>query len=378
MQLTSHRYSGTFFAIASAALACVLAALFCFWTPTAYAEPATSQEALAELNSLQESLDNASKTYFSALSEYDDAVKARDKAAKELKKLEADLKDAQEKLGARARELYRTGTGSWLDVLLGSSSFGDLTQNLEFINRVNENDAALIQRERDLRTKSIEQKAELEEQVKRTSASADSAFKSYKEAERLTTEMKATYERLDAEEQAYIAQQAALQAQAEAEAAAAAAAEQAAADQTVADAVAETGGTVNDDGTITDSSGNTYSSPSEYSAATGNDVVDRAMAQLGADYVWGGVGGSDGGYDCSGFVSYALTGENTRLGTTADFVNWNKVNDPQPGDVCVIHEKNGSQHTGIYIGDGQMVHAQDSKNGVVVSDVQKGMIYVRQ
>ena len=94
--------------------------------------------------------------------------------------------------------------------------------------------------------------------------------------------------------------------------------------------------------------------------------------------VWGGGGGSDGGYDCSGFVSYALTGSNTRLGTTADFVNWNRVSDPQPGDVCVIHEANGSQHTGIYIGNGQMVHAMDSDNGVVVSDVQKGMIYVRQ
>ena len=65
------------------------------------------------------------------------------------------------------------------------------------------------------------------------------------------------------------------------------------------------------------------------------------------------------------------------MGTTADFVNWNQVSDPQPGDVCVIHEANGSQHTGIYIGDGQMVHAMDSNNGVVVSDVQKGMIYVR-
>jgi len=305
-------------------------------------------------------------------------VKQCDKAEAKLKEIEADLKDAQTRLGDRARELYRTGTGSWIDVLLGSVSFGDLTQNIELINRVNENDAALIQEERDLRTQSEEQKAVLDEQVKRTSHSADEAYKCYQEAQKLTQSMKETYERLSAEEQAYIAQQAALQAQAEAEAAAQAAAEQAAADQTVADAVAESGGTVNDDGSITDSDGNTYSSPSEYSAATGNEIVDRAMSQLGADYVWGGVGGSDGGYDCSGFVSYALTGENTRLGTTADFVNWNEVSDPQPGDVCVIHEKNGSQHTGIYIGDGQMVHAKDSGSGVVVSDVQKGMIYVRQ
>ena len=357
-----------------AAFAAAIIGALCAFAPAAHAEPTTSEEALAELTAQQEQLDKASTRYFAALEDYDDAVKQRDKAAKELKRIEARLKDAQARLGDRARELYRTGTGSWIDVLLGSSSFGDLTQNIELINRVNENDAALIQEERDLREQSREQKAILEEQVQRTSHSADEAAESYKEAKELTMTMKARYERLNAEEQAYIAAQAEAQAIAEAEAAAA----QAEADQTVAAAVEESGGTVNDDGTISDSEGNTYSSPSEYSAATGNDIVDRAMSQLGSDYVWGGVGGSDGGFDCSGLVSYALTGQNTRLGTTADFVTWNQVNDPQPGDVCVIHDENGSQHTGIYIGDGQMVHAMDSKNGVVVSDVQKGMIYVRQ
>ena len=370
MQHTAHARSEKLLA---GAFAGVMAFTLSFGAAPAFAEPATSSEALAELTAQQESLDKASSKYFTALADYDDAVKERDKAEAKLKKIEAKLKDAQSRLSDRARELYRTGTGSWIDVLLGSSSFGDLTTNIELINRVNENDAALIQEERDLREQSRDQKAVLEEQVQRSSHSADEAYKSFKEAEDLTKTMRATYERLNAEEQAYIAAQAAAQAEAEA----AAAADQAAGDQAVADAIAESGGTVNDDGTITDSDGNTYSSPSEYSAATGNDIVDRAMAQLGADYVWGGVGGSDGGYDCSGFVSYALTGENTRLGTTADFVNWNQVSDPQPGDVCVIHEANGSQHTGIYIGDGQMVHAMDSNNGVVVSDVQKGMIYVR-
>ena len=363
--------------LVAAFVAAVIGAL-CVCAPVAVAEPTTSEEAFAVLNEQQKSLDKASSRYFAALEDYDDAVKQRDKAAKELKKIEARLRDAQARLGDRARELYRTGTGSWIDVLLGSSSFGDLTQNIELINRVNESDAALIQEERELREQSREQKAILEEQVQRTSHSADEAAKSYEEAKELTKTMKATYDRLNKEEQEYIAAQAAAQAEAEAAAQAEAAAAQAEADQAVAAAVEESGGTVNDDGSITDSEGNTYSSPTEYSAATGNEIVDRAMEQLGADYVWGGVGGSDGGFDCSGLVSFALTGQNTRLGTTADFITWNEVDDPQPGDVCVIHDEQGSQHTGIYIGDGQMVHAMDSKNGVVVSDVQEGMIYVRQ
>ena len=348
------------------AMAGAVAALLCVGVPTAQAEPTTAAEAYAELTAQQEQLDKASSDYFTALQDYQQAQQDSDDAEKALKQVEKKLKVAQSRLSDRAVELYRTGIGSWLDILLGSTTVSEFTQNLELINILNMNDAELIQEERDLRDESAEKQAELEKATERAAKTASDAYDSYEKAADLTASMQATYEQLSAEEQAYIAQQAAAQSQ------------QAADDQTVADAITQSGGTVNDDGTITDSSGNTYSSPSEYSAATGNAIVDRALSQLGADYVWGGVGGSDGGYDCSGFVSYALTGENTRLGTTADFINWNQVSDPQPGDVCVIHEKNGSQHTGIYIGDGKMVHAMDSDNGVVVSDVQKGMIYVRQ
>lgn len=114
---------------------------------------------------------------------------------------------------------------------------------------------------------------------------------------------------------------------------------------------------------------NTSSSPS-YNQSTGNAVVDRAYSCLGAEYVWGGC--SPGAFDCSGLVSYCLTGSYTRLGTTVTFYSWPRVSDPQPGDVCVSWE-----HTGIYIGGGQMIHAATFGVGVIVGPVQSGMIYVR-
>lgn len=114
---------------------------------------------------------------------------------------------------------------------------------------------------------------------------------------------------------------------------------------------------------------NTSSSPS-YNQSTGNAVVDRAYSCLGAEYVWGGC--SPGAFDCSGLVSYCLTGSYTRLGTTVTFYSWPRVSDPQPGDVCVSWE-----HTGIYIGGGQMIHAATFGVGVIVGPVQGGMIYVR-
>ena len=106
-------------------------------------------------------------------------------------------------------------------------------------------------------------------------------------------------------------------------------------------------------------------------AATGNAVVDRAYGWVGkASYVWGAC--SPGAFDCSGFVSYCLTGSYSRLGTTYTFLAWPQTSNPQPGDVCV-----NASHCGIYIGGGQMIHAATEGVGVVVGPVQGGMIYVR-
>ena len=181
--------------------------------------------------------------------------------------------------------------------------------------------------------------------------------------------------------EAYAAQEAAAAEAAAAAAAEAAAAEAAAAEAAAAEAGAAeatyyeedyVGGIQNDDGTVTDAqTGEVYSSASEYSASTGNEIVDRAYSMLGSSYRYGGTG-ADGSFDCSGLVGYALTGTNERIGNTLTFMEYNQVSDPQPGDIVV-----SEGHTGIYIGDGQMIHAQDEDTGVVVGKVQDDMIYVR-
>lgn len=119
-----------------------------------------------------------------------------------------------------------------------------------------------------------------------------------------------------------------------------------------------------------DTSTNVQPEPS-YDSYTGNAIVDRAYGWVGnAEYVWGAC--SPGAFDCSGFVSYCLTGSYARLGTTYTFLAWPQVSDPQPGDICV-----NSGHCGIYIGGGQMIHAATEGVGVIVGPVQGGMVYVR-
>ena len=55
-----------------------------------------------------------------------------------------------------------------------------------------------------------------------------------------------------------------------------------------------------------------------YSYDGDSSVVERAYSKIGCPYSWGGT--TSAGFDCSGFVSYCLTGqEGTRLGTTGTF-----------------------------------------------------------
>ena len=112
------------------------------------------------------------------------------------------------------------------------------------------------------------------------------------------------------------------------------------------------------------------SSEPSYSESTGNAIVDRAYSCLGAAYVWGAC--SPGAFDCSGLVSYCLTGSYSRIGTSSTFLGWPRVSNPQPGDVCA-----GVGHCGIYIGNGQMIHAATEGVGVIIGPVQSGMVYVR-
>ena len=70
---------------------------------------------------------------------------------------------------------------------------------------------------------------------------------------------------------------------------------------------------------------------SNATSGKGSSIVETALSHLGTRYVYGGA--SAGGFDCSGFVSYCLTGSYSRLGSTYTFLGWSEVYEPQPGDI---------------------------------------------
>ncbi len=88
-------------------------------------------------------------------------------------------------------------------------------------------------------------------------------------------------------------------------------------------------------------------------------VIGKAQGYLGLPYVWGSASPSNGGFDCSGFISYIYG-----VGRQDVAGYWNsvsKVSSPQPGDLVFFQGtyKPGPSHIGIYVGNGQMIHAGD-------------------
>lgn len=335
---------------------------------------AEAELALANLNAMQSTLDRLSAEYGDALFAQQQAEESRDAAKQRIDEVNAQIEKLQERLGDRAREMYRTGNTSFLETILGAQSFSEFATNLELFNRVNENDAEMVQQRKELREEAQRQADIYDEQARIATEKSQEAAAAAADAEATVAEMQATYDGLSAEVATLLEEQRAAEAAAEAARAAQVVAESANAGATAPEAVPDgsqdQGGSA---GSGYDPGADTVVEP-DYEG--GSDVVSRAYACLGAPYVWGAVGPK--GYDCSGLVSYCLTGSHTRLGTTATFINWPQVSNPQPGDVCVIHEAYGSQHTGIYIGGGQMIHAATFGVGVIVGPVQSGMIIVRQ
>jgi peptidoglycan DL-endopeptidase CwlO len=105
------------------------------------------------------------------------------------------------------------------------------------------------------------------------------------------------------------------------------------------------------------------------SSAAAQIAVDTALAQLGEPYVWAAAGPNS--FDCSGLVqfAYAAAGMTLPHSSAIQATMGRAVTraELQPGDLVAFYSP--VSHIGIYVGNGQMVHAPTSGDVVKVASI---------
>lgn len=350
----------------------------------------------------------------------------------DIEQTQADLQKAQNAkdkqyaaMKQRIQYLYeKGGSEAWFQMMMSADNLSDLLTKAEYTQKMYDYDrksletyANTIEQVTNLGNQYQQEKSELEgmkqeyeaesanlqtqiDTKKANSADCDNeiayAQEMANEYANLIQEQQAEIEQLEAERIA-----AEEEARRQAEAAAEEAAQQE--DQTVydedgnevdADEAAENGDTVydedgnevdpsettsSDDGVKYDEYGNVIdsdntvdpdsvssSSSSSSSSGSGSSIVDYATQFVGNPYVWGGTS-LTGGADCSGFTQsvYAQFGYSLPR-TSYEQQNWGtevSYADAQPGDLICY-----GGHVAIYMGNGQIVHASNSRDGIKISN----------
>ena len=348
-----------------------------FADPTSADVQAQADEARQKLNSMREQLGAASANYNQAVQEHDEAVSKMDECQTKIDDNNAQIDKLQDKLSKRARNMYRDGQTTFLDVILGSNSFDDFAKNWDTLTSLNEKDSEMVEQTKNLRADNEAQKQEYANQADIAQQKVEEADAAQKQAEELVQQYQNEVDSLDSQVAELLAEEEAAAQKAAEEAAAAAA--QAEAASSTNNASSDNGGSNNSasngggssdnassngGGSNNNDSNNGVGSSSSSNSSSGGgsnnyggSVVAAAQSQLGVPYVWGCTAWGSG-LDCSGLTSGCWKrAAGIWIGrTTWDQIasaQWTgSVSEAQAGDVYAC-----GSHVAIATGGGGYIHA---------------------
>lgn len=330
----------------------------------------------AQLDAMAEDVSAAGDRYHQAMDAYDDATARVEEAQATIAEMSARIGTLQDRLDVRATAMYRSGSTSYLDVLLGVTTFEDFATVWDTLNALNAEDADLVASTKVTKATLESAQGELVAQQQRAADQLSSAEAYMSQVLAKQNEYDRIYNNLSAEYRQILVEQEAAEAQASARApqeyvptpapttpsAPPSSSGSTNSGSSGASSSGGSSGSSGGSGSVTSGSSGSGSAPA---LPTNGGVLDYAYSKIGHPYVWGAKGPD--AFDCSGFVAwcYRQIGislpsytESLYAVASARF----SPSEAQPGDVLY---KPG--HVGISTGGISCVEAMGTRWGVVES-----------
>ncbi|MBN6205259.1 C40 family peptidase [Ralstonia pickettii] len=304
-----------------------------------------------------------------------------DKLEEEIVQLEEAIEKRFEILKERAAAYQKNGGNiSYIEVLFGSKSFGDFISRVTAINKITDSDAALMEQIEEDKEK-VEEKqnevlAKLDE-LKEMNVELEGMQALIKDQQKENKAKKAT---LKEKEATLVAKVEELEIKDSKLASLEKEVKQNIKELTQPVQVAQVASESVDNSSNNDGNLNTLSETKDNSSVSApapsggvSTAMNAGFAHLGTPYVWGGKG--PGGFDCSGFVSWAFAQGGISLpSSTAGLQSVGtkvSASNMQPGDIVFFNTYKTNGHVGIYLGGGKFIGAQNS-TGLAVADMSSG------
>lgn len=331
-------------------------------------------ETIASVEMIQEEIEEKKEQIEETTADYE-AAKATEEEQYEAMKL-------------RIKFMYEKGDSTYLQLLLECKNFGEMVNKADYIEKLYEYDRKMLEEYQAARMATEALKQQLEEEMSELEAQQHELEEEQESLEVMLAEKQKVYDNYEvqltkAKQEAAIykanikkkteeirkLESAASQKQNEIDAAKKAQ-EEAKKVQEEALKKQEAGGASNNSsssGASASSSGGNYASASSYSGtgSKGQQIANYACQFIGNPYVPGGTSLTQGA-DCSGFVwrvykDFGYTVPRTSYGcrSAGREVSYSEA---QPGDIMCY-----AGHVGLYIGNGQIVHASTQKTGIKIT-----------